>query len=394
MKRKESTDNPISPKKTKHSIDDSPEMVPEYIIDGHLRRVVPYNFVYKSSVKQRWLGRSIYDVFSSEFKDRTSEYYKWAIENAKITVNNEQVDPEFVLGNKDIIRHTIHRHEPPVSSEKIEIVHHSPASLLVVNKPASIPVHGSGRYNFNTLVNILKEEYGFKQDLIHPVNRIDRLTSGIVFFSLSTKDAQSMFHIFNDRQIQKTYLCRVKGDFPFTEPYTCDEPIKTVDHKLTLNQVHPDGKECKTVFRKLSFNGRTSLVECLPLTGRSHQIRVHLQHLGYPIANDPLYYKAWCEQQGRSILKRNTQEDPITATGETTFDCQDCKHPHKDPITQSMSIYLHAKKYEITTSRQDTQLHPDIPLVFETKVLPEWANDTYQGDEELLDTFWKNGGVW
>lgn len=79
-------------------------------------------------------------------------------------------------------------------------------------------------------------------------------------------------HEMANRTVEKTYVARVVGEFPEGE-IVCCEPIETISHKLSINMVSPNGKECKTNFKKLSFNGRTSLVECRPETGRTHQIR-------------------------------------------------------------------------------------------------------------------------
>jgi len=86
-------------------------------------------------------------------------------------------------------------------------------------------------------------------------------------------------------------LARVIGNFPDDE-IIVDKPMSKYSHKTGANAIDLiNGKDAKTLFKKLSFDGRTSLVLCKPLTGRSHQIRVHLQYLSHPIANDFLYRK-------------------------------------------------------------------------------------------------------
>ena len=84
---------------------------------------------------------------------------------------------------------------------------------------------------------------------------------------------------------------------------TCEEPLLTIDRQIGVNVVHPDGRDSKTIFKRLSYDEKsnTSVIHCRPITGRSHQIRVHLQFLGHPIANDPVYQntRAWGEEQGK-----------------------------------------------------------------------------------------------
>lgn len=93
-----------------------------------------------------------------------------------------------------------------------------------------------------------------------------------------------------NKDVNKEYVCRVLGEFPeSTEEIVCDQPLGVASHKLGLHAVMPSGKDSKTGFRRLSFNGRTTVVLCKPYTGRTHQIRVHAQFLGFPIVNDPLY---------------------------------------------------------------------------------------------------------
>lgn len=88
--------------------------------------------------------------------------------------------------------------------------------------------------------------------------------------------------------MHKQYVCRVEGEFPEDE-VMCSEPIEVVSYKIGVCKVSEKGKDCITRFKRLSYNGKSSVVLCKPQTGRMHQIRVHLQYLGYPVVNDPLY---------------------------------------------------------------------------------------------------------
>ena len=94
--------------------------------------------------------------------DRDKEYYAQAIENGWIRVNNQLVSPDYIVKDGEQISHQIHRHEPQVPGERVRIVHAS-EDVLIVDKPAGIPVHPVGRYNENTLVNILKREHGIEK---------------------------------------------------------------------------------------------------------------------------------------------------------------------------------------------------------------------------------------
>lgn len=121
------------------------------------------------------------------------------------------------------------------------------------------------------------------------------------------------FFISASEQLEKEYVCRVKGEFPQDE-LICEEPILVVSFKIGLCRVDPKGKECRTVFQRLSFNGKTSVVRCLPLTGRTHQIRVHLQYLGFPILNDPIYgSSAWGPNRGKGGVLGKSDDELLQA---------------------------------------------------------------------------------
>ncbi|CAK1549625.1 unnamed protein product [Leptosia nina] len=258
-----------------------------YYMENGLRKVYPYYFTFTTFTKGRWVGEKILDVFAREFRAHPAAEYERCIRAGTLTVNYERVDPDYRLKHNDLLANVVHRHEVPVTSQPITLVHID-EDIVVVNKPASIPVHPCGRYRHNTVVFILAKEYNLKN--LRTIHRLDRLTSGLLLFGRSPKKARQMEHQIRNRQVQKEYVCRVDGEFP-TEEIECTEPIEVVSYKIGVCKVSSKGKDCSTIFKRLGFNARsnTSVVLCRPKTGRMHQIRVHLQYLGYPVVNDPLY---------------------------------------------------------------------------------------------------------
>ncbi|KAJ7198474.1 pseudouridine synthase, partial [Mycena pura] len=264
-----------------------------------LKKVEPYWYPYTTMAKLRWLNRELLEVVSTEFRDRSMEYYRYALESGVTTVNGKIAAPETIIKNGDRIENIVHRHEPPVTSTPIKILHHDvEREFIVVDKPGSIPVHGTGRFFKNTLMEILQDEFGLKT---YPVNRLDRLTSGLMILPLSSQCAKTMAKEFEANTVRKEYVARCKGEFP-EEEVVCEQPLLTVDRQMGLNIVHPEGKPATTVFKRIRYDANTdsSILLCETFPACSHQIRVHLQFLGHPIANDPVYSETriWGERLG------------------------------------------------------------------------------------------------
>ncbi|KAF8644092.1 hypothetical protein AX16_008697 [Volvariella volvacea WC 439] len=278
---------------------DAQAFVPETA--SGLKKIPPYWYPYTTMAKARWLGRELLEVVSTEFRDRSMEYYRYALESGVTTVNGKVAKPDTILRDGDRIENVVHRHEPPVTSTPVKILlRDEERKFIVVDKPGSIPVHASGRYFRNSLAEILVNEFGFEK--VYTVNRLDRLTSGLMILPLTADLARTITSEFVSGTVKKEYVARCKGRFP-SEEITCEEPLLTVDRQMGLNIVHPEGKPAKTIFNLIRYDANTdsSVVRCRPLTGRSHQIRVHLQFLGHPIANDPIYSETriWGENLGK-----------------------------------------------------------------------------------------------
>ncbi|XP_009669126.2 pseudouridylate synthase RPUSD2 [Struthio camelus] len=282
-----------------------------YYFEGGLRKVRPYYFDFRTYCKGRWVGRSLSHVFSTEFRAQPLAYYRAAARAGRLRLNEQPVhDLDTVLKNNDFLRNTVHRHEPPVTAQPIQILVEDD-SVVVVDKPSSLPVHPCGRFRHNTVIFILGKEHNLKE--LHTIHRLDRMTSGVLMFAKTAEVSKRIDEQVRQRQLEKEYVCRVVGEFPENE-VVCEEPILVVSYKVGVCRVDPKGKSCKTIFQRLSYNGKTSVVRCLPHTGRTHQIRVHLQYLGYPIVNDPIYnMRAWGPERGKGGKIDKTDEELLKA---------------------------------------------------------------------------------
>jgi 23S rRNA pseudouridine1911/1915/1917 synthase len=163
------------------------------------------------------------------------------------------------------------------------------AWLLAVDKPPCLPVHPSARYYKNTLTALLEERYGTP----HPVitHRLDSETSGVVLCAKGIDAERAVKRMFADRKVAKTYLAVVAGALDPSagriEAPIAQDSGSAIHVKMGCND--PDGLPSLTEYRTLEVKGARSLVELHPRTGRQHQIRVHLAHVGHPIVGDKMY---------------------------------------------------------------------------------------------------------
>jgi len=176
--------------------------------------------------------------------------------------------------------------EPEVNAD-IEILYEDEA-LVVLNKPAPLPMHPGGRFNRNTLQSLLNQAYYPQKP--HPAHRLDANTTGLVLITRTRHFASRLQPQFTRGEVEKRYLVRIQGQ-PSEAVFECAAPISDVPGEAGTRTVDfLNGLEARTHFQVLRrYADGTSLLEARPFTGRTNQIRVHLWHLGMPVCGDPVY---------------------------------------------------------------------------------------------------------
>ena len=172
----------------------------------------------------------------------------------------------------------------PQDDIPVDVVYED-AFALVVEKPPHLAVHPTLNYPLDTLANgyaawALRQG---RSPVFRPVNRIDKDTSGLVLAARNTYAAPLLAE-----NVQKLYYAIVEGELPLG-PGVIDAPIGRRGDSITGRCVTPEGKPSRTEYTILKVQNGLSLAACVPVTGRTHQIRVHFASIGHPLAGDDLY---------------------------------------------------------------------------------------------------------
>jgi RluA family pseudouridine synthase len=215
---------------------------------------------------------------------------KWEEECARglmLDMNGEPVTATRTVRAGERFRHKFPNVIEPDINPHVEILHEDEA-LIVINKPAPLPMHAGGRFYRNTLQYLLNKVYHPQKP--HPAHRLDANTTGLVLITRTRHFAGKLQPQFERGEVEKIYLVRVQGE-PKENVFSCHAPISEESGRLGSRQIDlENGLNARTEFRVLQrISDGTTLLEARPLTGRTNQIRVHLWHLGFPVCGDPVY---------------------------------------------------------------------------------------------------------
>jgi 23S rRNA pseudouridine955/2504/2580 synthase len=253
--------------------------------------------VQQLTAGERGAGQRLDNFLARILKDVPKTHIFRVIRKGEVRVNGKRAKPDTRLLANDIVRvppvrvgaDAPPRRAPPAMVQGLTgaIVYEDPR-LLVIDKPAGVAVHGGSGVSFGVIEALRAARPDETLELVH---RIDRDTSGLLLISRKPAALRTLHALMRDGKVEKRYLALVKGKWELGRK-RLDVPLRTdirVGGERTV-KAHESGKDAVSVFKPVQFFGRNaSLVEVALETGRTHQIRVHAAHAGYPLAGDEKY---------------------------------------------------------------------------------------------------------
>ena len=276
------------------------------------------------------------DSFLSGKTDFTRTRIQQLIKDRNITVNGKPTKSSYKIEeNDEIIIEVPEVETTEIKPENIKIdIVYEDSDIAVINKQAGLVVHPAHGHYSGTLVNAIlyhiKDLSGINGE-IRPgiVHRLDKDTSGLIVIAKNDKVHAALTEMFQEKKIRKTYLAILKGKLNKSEGKIVTQigRDKNDRKKMTVIDDITKGKNAITNYRIISQNNLFTLVKVNIETGRTHQIRVHMRHLGYPILGDSVYGRK--DNEKRQMLHAYKLEflHPVTGrqmefTGEIPEDFQ------------------------------------------------------------------------
>lgn len=246
----------------------------------------PYDHVRPITVPLRFDGMDVIEFLEAMRTHLSPEEWIAACREGRLTRRSDPITPQTKVRAGDYLLHHIPATTEPAVASDIKVLYEDDA-LVVVSKPAPLPIHSCGRFHRNTLIYMMELVYSPLK--LRPVHRLDSDTSGVQVLAKSAEAARKTQIQFEKGQVSKRYLARVHGH-PSVTHFECRLSISQDSAAGGVRVPGQEGESAHTEFHLIRrLDDGTSIVEVTPHTGRTNQIRAHFWALGMPIVGDPIY---------------------------------------------------------------------------------------------------------
>lgn len=287
------------------------------------------------------IGKRI-DKYLGETTDYTRSKIQKMIENGNVIVNNNKVKASYILKENDNIEVTDYIEEVDIVPENIPLdIYYEDDDLIVVNKPSGMVVHPApGNYS-GTLVNALLYHTNNLSSVntnIRPgiVHRIDADTSGLLLVAKNDRTHNALAEAIQKKEVVREYIALASGIIS-EDTATIDAPIgRDTNNRKKMCVTANNSKEAVTHIKVLERYKNATLIKCKLETGRTHQIRVHLNYIDHPIVNDPVYgHKKLIDKTFGQML----HAEKLGFVHPTTKEYMEFTAPVPDKFNEILKIY-------------------------------------------------------